>query len=204
MADYIYSLSGDFSNGINLDCLHKQVEEFGFATPFDGVKLEDDIVSVIFKGSLSSSDQGDLGTIISNHNPSNCSEVSDIGYAIGAAGFAESLVESSTNSSNPIRKLRLSITDLPAGTYRIGWYYEWANSTTNKDFIARVQLDDTTDLMEHTQESQESGTTQSQPACGFAYQDISEGNHDIDLDYWSDGNSTSYIKRARLEIWRVS
>jgi hypothetical protein len=205
MANYVYSLSEDFSNGVKLDCLHKQIEEQGFATPFDGVNLEEDNVTVIFTGSLSPSDESELDTIISVHDPDvNCSEDSDIGYAIGAAGFAESLSESSTNSTNPIRKLRLSISDLPSGTYRIGWYYEWSNSSQSSDFRARVQLDDTTDLMYHSQEAQQSGTTQSQPACGFSYQELTEGDHNIDLDYWVEGNNTSYIQRARLEIWRVS
>jgi hypothetical protein len=203
MADYDYSLSEDFSNGINLDCLHKSIEDYGFATPFNGINLEDDDVTIMFTGSLSPGDESDLDTIVSNHDPDNCEEESDVGNVIGAAGDAYSNSLSQTNSSTPIRKLRMSITDLPEGSYRIGWYYEWAQSSQSTDFRARVQLDDTTDLMYHSQEVKDSGTDQSVPVCGFAYVDLTEGDHVVDLDYWAEGN-TSYIQNARLEIWRVA
>lgn len=203
MADYLYSLSGDFSNGVDLICLHKTINDYGFATPFDGINLDGDDVSVMFTGALGTGDQTDLDTIISNHDPDNCEEESDIGYAIGAAGYAVSESQSSTNSDSPVRKLRLSISELPAGSYRIGWYYEWASSSQSSDFRARVQLNDATDLMYHSQEIKDSGTDQNIPVCGCAYVDLTEGNHDIDLDYWHESN-TAYIQRARLEIWRVA
>lgn len=203
MADYTYSLSADFSNGIDLNCLHKTIDDYGFATPFNGINLEGDGVSIMFTGSLSPADESDLDTIVSNHDPDNCVEESDIGYAIGAAGYASSENMSSTNSSNPVRKLRLSISDLPAGTYRIGWYYEWTSSSMSSDFRARVQLNDTIDLMYHSQEIKDTGTDQNIPQSGCAYQELSDGDHNIDLDYWHE-SYTAYIQRARLEIWRVA
>jgi hypothetical protein len=203
MANYNYSLSGDFSNGINLLCLHRTIEGFGFPNQFEGVTLETDNVYIMFIGNLSPSDESDLNIIISNHDPDSCPEESDFGNVIGAAGDAESLSESSTNSSTPQRKLRMNITEIPEGRYRIGWYYEWAQSSQSTDFRARVQLNDTTDLMYHSQEAKDSGTDQSMPICGYAYMNLTEGDHNIDLDFWAEGN-TSYIKNVRLEIWRVS
>jgi hypothetical protein len=202
MANYNYSLSGDFSNGINLLCLHKTIEAYGFPAPFNGINLESDVVTIMFTGALGTGDETDLNTIISNHNPDSCPEESDFGNVIGAAGDAESLSESSTNSSTPQRKLRMNITEIPEGRYRIGWYYEWAQSSQSTDFRARVQLNDTTDLMYHSQEAKDSGTDQSIPICGYAYVNLTEEDHTIDLDFWAEGN-TSYIKNARLEIWRA-
>jgi len=203
MANYIYSESGDFSNGVNLTCLDKSIEEYGFGTPFTGIIHEADVITIMFNGSLGTNDQDDLDIIITNHDPDNCAEESDIGTVIGAAGDAESLTQSSTNSTSPIRKLRMSMTDLPSGRYRIGWYYEWALGSASSDFRARVQINDTTDLMYQSQEAKDPGTDQSMPASGYAYIDLTEGNHDIDLDYWAESN-TAYIKNARLEIWRAA
>lgn len=203
MADYVYSESSDFSNGLKLYCLHSEIDNYGFGTPFEGINKEEDVVTVKFTGSLSPSDQDDLDTIISNHDADECSEESDLGIVIGAAGDAESLSQSSTSSTSPVRKLRMTATISEEGRYRIGWYYEWASSSQSYDFRARVQLNDTDDLMYHSQEVQDSGTDQNIPVCGYAYVNLTAGDHNIDLDYWNE-RYTSYIQRARLEIWRVA
>lgn len=203
MAVYEYNLISDFSNGINSICLHKSIESFGFTNRFNGITIEYETsdIYIDFTGSLDTEDLSNLDTIIANHNPDNCDEESDVGNVIGVAGDVESLTQSSTNSSLPQRKLRMSIIEVPAGRYRIGWYYEWAQSSQSTDFRARVQLNDIIDLMYHSEESKEAGTDQSIPICGYVYQDLTEGSHNIDLDYWAE-NNTSYIKNARLEIWR--
>lgn len=207
MTDYNYSISGDLSNGLDPRCLHNTIENYGFSNSFKGLLMEDDDLTIMFTGSLSVDDQDDLDTIISQHDPDDsqiCEETLDIGYAVGISGDAESSDLSSTNSTSPQLKLRLDITDLIEGRYRIGWYYEWSHSMTSYDFRARIQLNDTTDLMEHSQEVFEKGTEQSIPTCGFAHVDISEGDYYIDLDYWTEIKGTAYIKNARLEIWRVN
>jgi len=203
MADYDYSLSEDFSNGINLECLHNSIVDHGFATPFDGLNFEGDVVSVMFTGNLSPADQSELSTIISNHDPDLC-PIAESGSAEGGVGDAESLVQSSTNSESPVQKLTLQCNDCPTGRYRVGWYYEFACSSMSDDFRARVQLDNTTDLMYHSQELKDPGTDQSLMGSGFAYINLTEGNHFIDLDYWAEDGDTSYISNARLEIWRVA
>ena len=73
----------------------------------------------------------------------------------------------------------------------------------SNDFRGRVQLNDTSDLMSHSQELKDSGQDQSLLCNGFSYIDLDDGDHFIDLDYWSE-RGTAYIKNARLEIWRVS
>lgn len=204
MAIYNYNLLIDFSNGINSTCLDETIQNFGFANQFDGVTVTyiNDNVALEFIGSLSQADQDDLDIIVSNHDPDNCEDDSDVGIIIGAAGDASSLTLSSTNSTTPQRKLRMSTVNIPVGRYRIGWFYEFAHSLTSADFRGQVQLNESIDLMEHSQELKDSGTDQSNLLCGFAYVDLNEGNHNIDVNYWSE-NGTSYIKNVRLEIWRV-
>jgi hypothetical protein len=33
---------------------------------------------------------------------------------------------------------------------------------------------------------------------------LSSGVHTVDIDYNDDGGGTAYIRRAKIEIWRVS
>lgn len=118
--------------------------------------------------------------------------------------YGEDNSTSSTSSSTFQQKLRLTTGSLAAGTYRIGWYYQWRISVTNNDFIARVQVDDSTTLFTHQQEPQDSGGDQAHQGCGFRHLALTAGVHNIDLDYSTDGSGTSFIWNSRLEIWRVA
>lgn len=110
----------------------------------------------------------------------------------------------STTSTTYQQKLRLSVTGLPAGTYRIGWTFGWAGSAANRTFKYRVQVDDTTDVFEQFSEPKDPGSDQNLPSGGFRYIALTSGDHDIDLDYGVVNNGTAYIRNARLEIWRVA
>ena len=111
---------------------------------------------------------------------------------------------SSTTSTTFQQKLRLTTATIPVGTYRIGWYYEWNFSSVANDFRGRIEINDTATVMEHQQEPKDTGINQSHPCSGYAYVEIpSENSYFIDLDYCSSGGGTAYIRRARLEIWRV-
>lgn len=117
---------------------------------------------------------------------------------------AESESESYHSYTSAQQKLRLTTGDLPSGTYRVGWHYNWSGGSTREDFRARIQINDSTQIMYHSQEPQDSGTDQRIPASGFKYVTLS-GVNNIDLDYWTEDNGeTAYIREARLEIWRVS
>lgn len=130
--------------------------------------------------------------------------VADITISVYGSEFQEasSDTESSTTSSTFQQKLRMTTSSLPSGTYRIAWYYEWRLTITTNDFKAQVQINDTITLMEHQQEPQDSGDDQYNNHSGFYYS-TGSGVLNIDIDY-SSGAGTAYIRRARLEIWRVS
>ena len=118
--------------------------------------------------------------------------------------YAESDAESNTSSAYTyVTKVTLNPTSLLAGTYRIGWYYEWRRNTASNDFMATVVIDSSTTLMEHRQENQDVNSWNN--VYGFYTGSLSSGNHTITLGYCGDSTgSTSYIRRARLEIWRVA
>ena len=110
--------------------------------------------------------------------------------------------ESSTTSGTFQQKLRVTTPSLPSGTYRIGFYYEWHKSGLT-DFVSRVQVNDTTDIMSGFEEAPDAGTDQWFVRGGFGYY-TGSGVLNIDLDYHAGGSDTARIRRARLEIWRVA
>lgn len=115
---------------------------------------------------------------------------------------ASSDSDSSTTSGTYQQKLRLTTSSLPSGSYRIGFYYEW-NKSGVTDFASRVQVNDTTTIMEAFEEAPDAGADQWYARGGFGYYSGS-GILNIDLDYHAGGQNTATIRKARIEIWRVS
>lgn len=122
---------------------------------------------------------------------------------VGGTEFASVDAQASTTSTSPVTRVSLVTSSLAAGTYRIGWYYDWSQASTSADFRGQVDVDSGTLIMQHSQEPQDGGTDQRIPHGGFAYLALTSGVHTIDLQYWAE-SSTSFIRNARLEIWRVA
>lgn len=118
---------------------------------------------------------------------------------------AENPTPASTTSTAFTQFLRITTPVVPAGRYRIGWYYNWRYASTANDFLARVQVDDTTTVMSQQQEPQDAGADQRYPVGGFAYVNLTNAAHTIDLDFASNlAGTAATMNNARLEIWRVS
>jgi uncharacterized lipoprotein YehR (DUF1307 family) len=114
--------------------------------------------------------------------------------------------ETSTTAVIPTftQKIRLTTTSLASGNYYITWYYEWRFTNATNDFVARVQINDTTTIMEHQQEPIDTGADQSYNVSGFYYAVALSGVNTIDLDFArSSASGTAFMKRARLAIWRI-
>lgn len=125
--------------------------------------------------------------------------------------YAENNAIGTTTSGAFQTALTANIT-VPAGggVYEISWYYEWNFDSTGGDFVGRVQLDNSIDLMEHRAEPQDSagggfgGSDQSFPVQGFAQVNLTAGSHTVDIDIASgDGFNTAAIRRRRIKIVRV-
>jgi hypothetical protein len=114
---------------------------------------------------------------------------------------ASSDTESSTTSATFQQKLRLTTGTLPSGTYRIGFYCETWQSGLADLAEWQVELNDTTVLATGLNEPEDGDERWDHG--GFVYQSLS-GSNTIDLDWRQQGGSTAYIRRARLEIWRVA
>jgi len=110
--------------------------------------------------------------------------------------------ESTTTSGTYQQKLRLTTGALASGgIYRIGYSYEWRLSNLSNPFGGRAQIDDTTTI--HEQSAEPKDVNSWYEAGGFYYFTGTGAAIDVDLDYRA-GGGTAYIRRARLEVWRVS
>lgn len=120
--------------------------------------------------------------------------------------FASSEGTSSTSSTSFQQKLRLTTPSIPAGSYRIGFYYEWRCDSISQSFEGRVQVDNSITIHSAHIEAKEDDSDESIPESGFTVLSLGTGTHTIDIDYRREnsGSPTVFIKAARLEIWRVS
>lgn len=109
--------------------------------------------------------------------------------------------ESSTTSTTNQTKATMTTSSLPNGKYRIGWFCE-LKSSSNKSSVE----------METTMGGTVLGTGRVEPkdtnnweAYSGHYYDTISGVQTIDLNYSREGgNATASIRRARIEIWRIS
>jgi len=118
-------------------------------------------------------------------------------------GWALEDVQSSSNSTSWINKLTYTSAILPKGYYRLGYYFEWRRDTTGNDFLARIQINNIITIMEMNEESKDVYSWH--PVSGFNIVYLDNTNCTIDLDYSGETTAnTSYIRRARIEFWRIA
>lgn len=113
--------------------------------------------------------------------------------------------QSTTTSSTYVQKLRMTTANLPSGTYRIGFYCETGQTTAGDDVEWQVELNDTTVIGEGSDgPATFVGDTGDRLSHGGFYNTSLSGINTIDIDYRQAGGGTAIIRRARIELWRVS
>ena len=113
----------------------------------------------------------------------------------------ESETESSTSSTQYVQKVTMTTNDLPNGKYRIGWYVE-ANATSTKGSV-ETQVDRGGVVLGNGRHEPKDSNNWIE-CSGFRTETIS-GIQTIQLQFKrSGGNATAKVRRARLEIWRIS
>jgi len=118
-------------------------------------------------------------------------------------GWETSESQSTTTSTSWQLKLRYSLSDIPAGYYRIGYQWEWRRNHVGTDFKSRVQIDDTSTVANMNYESKDVHSWHLDQ--GFYIANLTAGNHYIDIDYCGESSSyTNYIRAVRIECYRVS
>lgn len=115
---------------------------------------------------------------------------------------AEDLSQQTTSSNSYVNALTTTTGTVPSGKYRVGWSFEYQINSKGQDFEARVQVNNSTTIAEINVEPKDQ--TSYFPASGFAELEFgSNGTHQIDVDFASEGNETSRIRKTRVEFWRV-
>lgn len=115
--------------------------------------------------------------------------------------YRTSLNASSSTSSNAYQQ-RLRLTQVvAAGDYLILWHALIATTSANKNFQARVQVDDVTTLSEI--QSRVPIANQDYNFTGFAVVTLTAASHFIDIDWSSTSSSSTSISLARIIMWKV-
>ena len=100
-------------------------------------------------------------------------------------------------SDSWVDKLTLTLTDVPAGTYAVTWYFEAYSSESGTVCQARV-LSNASDVL-----CEKEVTNLVQATSGSAHHYIGDGDHTFKIQWQREsGSGTVYIRRARLETRR--
>lgn len=102
------------------------------------------------------------------------------------------------------QKVRLTVTPDTAGTYLILGFCELLNTSANGETVARIEQDDTDELMRWAYEPEDTGADFYNGCMGFAVVSLTAAAHTFDLDYKEEGNGTAYIRKARIIAVRVN
>ena len=140
MSIYTYSITTDFGNDVeNLDTetLHKVIESSVSITPvLDSVGLELDVVSIEFESALSTGEQTELDTIVTNHVPIEQDYSIMYGAIVDASGNGDY-----TSISDAINDGKISI------FIRSGVYVETSNIILPNNFY--IVGEDKTSVIVH-------------------------------------------------------
>jgi hypothetical protein len=201
MAKETYSITGDFSSGVNQSQLHVEIEADGTVGPLlDGVHTTGDVCCILLTSSLNGSQKTQLDALIAAHSPAAPSvEVDEgVGVLLGEVHFKQIKTESTTSSGSAWKnKITLTL-DANEGKHRISWGYLWKYNHHLSKFNGRLSVDGTP-IWEHEQEPKDVDNWH--PSEAKLYETLTEGAHVITLDFKSSQNGkTARMKNAIIEI----
>ena len=149
--------------------------------------------------------EGDV-TVVDNGSNKTTVTVTGGGVSVFGSEFHEAEDDSQSSTTEDdyyVQKLELLTSSVPAGKYRIGWSYEIRGSSTGDSVWHRVQYDNSNTIAEGEYEPKDTSNWLMQ--SGFKYLDLGSGTHEFDIDFrTTDDDEPVYIRRARLEFWRIS
>jgi hypothetical protein len=128
-------------------------------------------------------------------------------YGVGFYYSEADETEMSTNSTSWTNRLTLTASGVEAGKYRLGWYYEYRLNKAGKTLSVRISLNDDHVNLLHDVNLSMIQTTNYVSSSGFYHDTLVSGTYHIDLDWMIDsaqGGTTAYLRRVRLEFWRVN
>jgi len=201
--NYDYNVENDFPNSqVNLDSLTIEINDSSITVDLEYITVDSGICSIFFKNSLPVQQKNTLDEIVNAHQglPPEDEVTILSGLNFCSASFEK---ETSTSSTSYVAKLSMETAEFEVGTYRVGWYYEWKRDTISDDFLAMIELDGEEAIMQQSEETKDANSWHVE--SGFYIADLEAGPHKIVLYYAGQRSRySSYMRRARLEVWRVA
>jgi hypothetical protein len=118
---------------------------------------------------------------------------------------ATAAAETSTTLAAYQQKVRLTTGVVPAGDYYVEAQFNYSSDDENEYMKFQLELDDTTQLWEDLPAQKKKyadGVYNTQNFSDIVT--LTNASHTFDLDYANSDGKTTYIKNARITIWRVS
>lgn len=203
---YTYSITNDFPNStVNSTKLTNEIQISAVSGTLDYINTNSDNCDIWFLDTLTSGDESTLGGTVSSHDGIASTSLTE---AVTDYEYTESAGESSTTDTAWQEKLDINISNIQAGNYKVVWFFEWAYSRV-RDPGANygIHVDWGADTLSETEmtPTQTYGDGAFYGQVGFGYTILTAGNHKIALNYSSGvGTATAYIRRAGIEVWRIS
>jgi len=117
--------------------------------------------------------------------------------------YASDESEDTEDAGTWTQKLKLTTSELPAGTYLVQWSAEMkhSNTTLGNYCKARVTMDDATEIGQSIWPY-----SVWHDFGGFRVYEVGSGGsaHEIDIDFRMHGGGVASIQRARLMVWRIA
>jgi len=112
------------------------------------------------------------------------------------------LGDTSTNCHDKWKtKVKLTV-EVPEGTYRTGFFFNWLCTSTSRSIEARIRVDSKDEL--YYQHTEPKDYHNENIESGFRYTDLTEGEHTITLEFKPNrAGATIYMWNAELEFWKV-
>jgi hypothetical protein len=190
---YSYVISTDMGGSVNLATLFDEIGAAGLATALEDVNKILDDLHIEFASILSQADKTTLdgglgqaeehpplaGSILANHD----STPSVASIASIPTWTTKSLGESNRTNTNWFEKVSLSVTADEDGYWLVWWSGEVRVTDSAARVEARVQQDDTDDLMLSDWHPDSVGNVGWGPFGMQAHRFLSKGVHTFDVDF---------------------
>lgn len=191
---YDYTISTDFSNGINERKLHDEIDDSSISPNCSGVNTEGDTATVVFAQELSAGEQTTLDGLVAAHDSTPIAEVN-------VDTVVSDDVTSSTTSTSMQDKISITATLAEDNTpIVVTWYCEVRSSDSGTRVKVEVELNDTIlcdiDWIPDVSDGEGVG-----PCSGMYETTLNAGDHEAKIRYGSgQGGKQVQIRRGRIYL----
>ena len=184
---FTFDIDDDFTNGINVQKLKNEI--FTDLSKSVHIRAIGGKIKLDFDVGLDAGEITTLNNTITSHD----AETAPIkGY------WANDNSVSSTTRTTYQQKLKLQTPYLEAGNYIINWSYNYKPS--GREIDIRVQLNDEITINQLYWRPKINNSEYIYANSGFSIQNLSEGIHEIDIDYKGANKGTTIIWNVGLTI----